>query len=456
MTMRETMEESTGSAVSGKQESFGRWMFRAYLDLGPVSPEAPHHCHGLDFGIRSLVEDRAFPRIQSALNPSFRQALALELRAPECLIADPRDLPARLRTDRWQELCRRIEAFGTLPPATQVRVVWLLSKLCLLDSVLQLLPGSVSEQIGQSNEHASLAYVRAYARCRLNMDNPTRPYSNEEFREIALKAPPGIARIDAHYQMVSQAVKIHGDLQTAEHWQELHREAIVSSRPQLDEFTFGLVMSRFHRVGGFLPQMRQDATAVVKEMDLAEEYARALPRGSEVERIAADEMLYPVYESRTKEALWMGDHDLAEERALGTVELSPYDARAWLHLGQVYVERDNPEGALRAYRRAARLAPPGREIACFMAGQCLEALGDPESACDAYLASLDSDPLGVSSVEALVNVAGGLGHRAVERWARARMDELHGRQTGSLAPRPEPYKDFAPPRDSTVGATAIT
>lgn len=442
---------STDDAATGA--TFTRWLFRAYLDLGAVPREAPHHLHGLDFGIRALAENRPYPRIQSALNPSFRGVLLAQTGLHSYAVDDPRSLPESLRTDRWRTLCEQVRGFDDLAPVQQARVAWLLGKLCLQDFVLALVPASAALRIASDNEQASLAYMRAYSRCRLNIDDPSRDYSIAEFEEIANQAPPGVARVDAHYQMVSQNVKHRGNLEAAEHWQERHRLAIEESRPELDDFTYTLMMSRYYRVGGFLPQMRRDVAGVVREMDLAEEYAKRLPRRTEVERIAADEMLYPVYESRTKEALWLDDLDLAEERALKTVALSPYDVRAWLHLGQVYCTRDDAARALGAYRRAIRLAPPGREIAYFMAGQCLEMLGDPESACDAYLSSLECDPGGISAAESLVDVAERLGDTAVARWARARVEHLV-RRGGDSRVTPEPYKHFPKPAEASPESPA--
>ncbi len=436
---------SSSTQLDPLQQSFTRWLFRAYLDLGPVPVEAPHHLHGLDFGIHALMEDTAYPRIQSALNPSFRDALVQETGLAQYNIKSPSELPSSLRQPRWTFMCEQIQSFESLSSLSQVRLAWLLGKLCLQDFLLELVPEIGAEQVASSNENASLAYLRAYSRCRLNIDDAANPYSLDEFKEIALHAPPGIARIDAHYQMISQSVKARGDLTAADYWQEKHLQAIESSRSEIDEFNHLLVMSRYHRVGGFLPQMRKDVEGVVREMDLAEQYALALPRRSEPERIAADEMLYPVYESRTKEALWLEDFDLAEERALKTVALSPYDARAWLHLGQVYCDRENPEDALRAYLRAVRLAPPGAEIAWFMAGQCYEALDDLESACNSYLASLQTDPLGLSAVEQLVEVSQRLGHSAIFRWAQGRLEQLQQRVEGLPEDQAEPYKLFAKP-----------
>lgn len=425
--------------------SFTRWLFRPYLDLEPAAPDGPHHLQGIEFGFRSLTEDKPYPRIQSALNPSFRDALIHDTGLVEYGVATPFDLPEHLQTDRWRTLCEAMRSFDSLPTRSQVRLTWTVAKMCFQQAMLDLVPASIVERISESGDHASLAYLRAYSRYRMNLDDASLPYSIDEFQKIASEAPPGIARIDASYQVVVQNVKHHNDLAKVEFWQAKHMEAIEQSRAELDEFTYLLVMSRYHRVGGFVPQMRRQIEPMVREMDLAEQYALDLPRTDEFYRIAADEMLYPVLESRSKEAIWLEDYDLALERAQRTVKLSPYDARAWLHLGQIYIEREEPEEAVAAYRRSARLAPPGREIAWFMAGQCYEVLDDLESACDAYLSSLQADPLGIASAERLEDVATQLDYAPILRWVRPRLAEMEKLQVHTPAPRPQPYKHLPPP-----------
>lgn len=426
-------------------QSFTCWLFRPYFDLGSAVPEAPHHLHGIEFGFRSLVEDKYYPRIQSALNPSFRDVLIQETGMSDYGVETPLDLPEHLRTDRWQKLCEAILCFDTLPTRAKVRLTWTVAKMCFQQAMLNLVPESVVEHISDSNDHAALAYLRAYSRCRMNLDDPSRPYSIQEFEKIATEAPPGITRIDANYQMVVQNVKDHNDLRQVEFWQERHLQAIKDSLSELDEFTHLLTMTRYHRVGGFIPQMRRQIEPMIREMDLAEEYAMALPRPDPVHAIAADEMLYPVLESRTKEAIWLKDYDLALERAMRTVELSPYDARAWLHLGQVRVDRDEPEQAVEAYRRSISVSPPGQEIAWFMIGQCYEAMDDLEAACDAYLSSLRIDPLGVSAAEHLARLSTRLGYAPVSRFVERRLEELNKQSQYVAQPRPQPYKNLPPP-----------
>lgn len=145
--------------------------------------------------------------------------------------------------------------------------------------------------------------------------------------------------------------------------------------------------------------------------------------GSEMQRAYARELQYPCRESRIKEALWLGDLDLALERATAHCAITPTDARVWIQIGEVQVERDDLEGALTSYLTAARFSPPGGEIAKYMAGQCYEQLGAPDAALDSYLSSLRIDPLGVSSAEKAQQVAKELGS-PIEAWAQGLLSQL--------------------------------
>lgn len=425
--------------------SFTRWLFRPYLDLEPAVPRGPYHLAGIDYFFRSLVEDRQYPHIQACFNPSFRKVLLRDIGLVDYDIATPLDLPEPLHSERWRVLCESIRSFDSLPCRSQVRLAWTLSKMCFQSVAADLVPPVCVERIAESDERAGLAFVRCYSRYRMNVDDISSPYSIDEFKKIATEAPPGINLIDASYQVVVQNVKHAANLPEVELWQGRHREAIERSRPVLDEFTYLFVMSRFHRVGGFIPQLQRRRKELVEEMDLSEKYALALPQPDEVYRVAAEEVLYPVLESRTKEALWLEDKELALARVQRAVELSPNDSRAWLQLGQVQIERDEPEAALAAYRRAARLAPPGREIALFMAGQCLEVLDDLDSACDAYLGALQADPLGISAAEQLEAVATQLGHDTIVRWVRPHLEQLRTLQAQVVQPHAWPYKHLPPP-----------
>lgn len=429
--------------------NFTEALYQSYFDLSDALPHAPFHVKGIEFGIKSLLENVSYPRMQASLNPSFRTLLCKAASRREHVIDKPQDLALELRSRRWQALCDIIDHFDDIDMDAQVRLGWLVGKLCFQKLISQLLPVENPEHLAQTEGAASRAYLRALARCRLWLDGDPefQDYSLVEFQRIAEHSRPGIGSIDAHYQLVVQNVKHSNDVEAVAFWQNQHLAAIERARPELDSLTFAIVMSRFHRVGGFIPQMRRDQRGVVSEMDLAEEYARGTPRRTEAEAAAADEILYPVLESRTKEALWIDNLELADQRSNELLDLSPADPRAWLHRGQVLFERGDIPEALSAYRKAVRYAPPGGEIAWFRVGQCLEALGELEEAIDAYLSSLAIDPLGISAVQRLAQLVRPTGNMPLAVWCGNRLNDLNDlakRRQGEK--KEEPYKHLPPPR----------
>jgi len=425
--------------------SFTRWLFRPYLDLSTPDADAPFHVWGLQFAFRSYVEDTEYPQIQASFNPSFRRMLVRDAALPLYAGETPLAVPPDLRSREWNGLCAAVETFHDLAPRQQARVAWTLTKMGFHRAAVSLIPASAG---ACDPDRAALAFVRVYARYRMNVDDASAPYRIDEFKQLAVESPPGITRIDATYQVVVQNVKHTGDFNEVLCWQAKHLEAVEQSAGVLDEFTYTFAMSRYHRVGGFIPQMRRDPQGIVEEMDRAEAFASALPRTTEVLAIAADEVMYPVIESRIKEALWLGDTDRALARATRLTTLSPCDARAWLELGEVYLEAERYADARRAYGRAYRLAPPGREVALFMIGQCDEALGDLDAACDAYVGALELDPLCISAAEQLVEIARSTGRVSLLRWIEPRLGELHAMQTSTAPARRWPYKDLPSPATS--------
>src|SRR2546430_14894623 len=73
----------------------------------------------------------------------------------------------------------------------------------------------------------------------------------------------------------------------------------------------------------------------------AEGLARELPAlaASWTERLAAEEALQPVLQSRAREAEWLGDRELAVARMRELVEMDPWDSRARIGLGRLLFQR---------------------------------------------------------------------------------------------------------------------
>ena len=424
------------------EASFASWLYRPYLDLGPFSA-GPLHEQRVELDYKELIDGSRGPHgLQRVLAPSFRESLLRETGLREYTVRSPLDLPLELRTERWATLCDYVLHIRELRPAQVWATANLLVGLCLCRAVIDLVPPIAERRIAADEDVAKLAYARASASFLLHQDYGT-PYSRDEFQIIADCAPRGtIVRTNAALQMVVQTAKDLKDPEVLEHWAIRARQAISEARPSLDEFSHALLMSRFYRAASFAPQLRNNRQQVVAEMDLCQSYAEALDCRTDVERILAAENLHPLLESRTKEALWLGDLDLAEQRARRLTEVEPWDPKPWLELGEVLLSRDRVAEAGKAYRTAARLGPPGTAIAWFMAGQCHEALDELDLAAGAYLTALRVDPEAISAAERLREAARRLGDDPLAKWAELWSSKLERRE-GALGPEPVPSQPLA-------------
>jgi hypothetical protein len=386
-------------------------LLRPYLDLGPFVEHAPLHVFGMEFEYSNLINETNLARINSIMMPSFREAAISQACAPYFMVDNPTKLDGHRQTQRYQELCHKIKFFKKISPKEKAGVLRLLNKMCLYGMTLFLscertvrwnLPGSETEfQIILANNILSLEN-RAYS------------FNINALMEIFQLAPEGSeAKINALYQLEIYFIKHQYNPSKAAYWAKLHDEELGKGKNTLDEFTYNQFMSRYHRVNGFIPQIAGDKDGVIREMGLAEDYAKKLSTIAKEKgqyqsqfQICAKEMLHRVYESRTKEALWLKDYRTAQERAEQFVDMCPFDTRARLNLGEILIEQEKIPEALIQYRAATKFGPPGTEVGRFMLGQCYEAMDHLEQAFDAYSMSLHYDPLGISSHEALLRVGG--------------------------------------------------
>lgn len=404
------------------------YLFRPYLDLSPGGDEVPLHARGIELAHRVWTcPDMPQIWFQRLISTHLRVSLKAEALLDGVAVRDPRELPLDQRSERWSLLCDALDNWDSQPVDAQLRLTRLLMSLCFYETVLVLVPPPQPETMAASESAARLAIARASSRLGLHMDGLlSGAYQPDDLMLIARHAPQGKARFNAAVHLMIQAVKHRNDPQGAKQWAA---EALAAARAlHSDPFHYPLVLSRYYRAYGFIPQFQGERQLLVAVMDQAEEYAHAVPRRTPDEALLADDNLYSLLESRTKEALWLGDLAGAEERARRLVELAPLDAKAWIELGEVLLHRERVAEAATAYRTAMRYGPPGTAVAAFMAGQCHEELGEQELACAAYLAALRADPFGVAAARRLRTLANRMGDQALTRWCEYRLERLKGRE----------------------------
>ena len=190
--------------------------------------------------------------------------------------------------------------------------------------------------------------------------------------------------------------KVGAPVEELAEWRARSERNLETAIAKRDDFTRALLLSRFYRAAAFVPQRHGDRAEVVRMMDVAEHHARAMVPADEAQELLRLENLYPVLESRTKEALWLGDLDLALAYAQALIDLDPYDSRAWLELGEVRLKRNECAPAAEAYAVAATLGPPSSAVGRHMAGLCFRQLGQPLLAAFFFKASIEVDALSIS------------------------------------------------------------
>lgn len=412
--------------IPSLDDSFITWMNRPYLDMGDVNT-APLHVYGISYAYSQMVGNTIIGAPLTLIHPiSFRESLIREYRLFKYQVTNPLDLADELRTERWNTLCDYLTNYQELAPIIQFRVISLLSSLCLHKAVLQYVPQLCESDIASSNILANLALQRALSNLMIqpdagNLDNI------KEFETIAKQAPlDSHERFGSANSLVVLYAKTFRNLKATEYWVNETSKTLDHLKPLLNNFEQKRLQSVYIRAAVFVHLLQGDKQEVVQQMNLCQSLAEELTEEStnDQERMLAHENLTTVFESRVKEASWLGNFELAEERAQKMVQMEPLYSKYHLQLGEILINQSKFEEAAKIYRSAARLGPPGTAIAWFMAGQCHEKLGDIDIACDCYLASVEMDELAISAVERLHKLAHYLRNSALVKWSEMRLLEL--------------------------------
>lgn len=390
---------------------FSTWLLRPYLDLADFNG-GPLHAQNVEECWRSFVEPDGLPFIpQRALSPGFRVQLAREA-GQAYAIADPRELPERLRSDRWRRLCVALDEWALLRGEEKSRLASLLHSMCLYQPLLALIPRDHFEASGADLDTLRLAFWRASANFIHHLPERTSDYPTADmsvFEDIALNAPAAVPEcFNATAKVFVHKAKNRCEIADLIVWSNRLETALARTTAGADEFTTGLFTSRFYRGLGFLPQRAGDKNEMRRTMDLAESHARNIKPGTPAQNILYRENLHAVMESRTKEALWLGDKDEALSRSLKVIEVDPCDSKAWAELGEIRYLRHELNEASEAYSTAAMLGPPASAVGRYMAGICFRRLGQDMLAALFLKDTLECDPLGISPrrrINELPNVA---------------------------------------------------
>jgi tetratricopeptide (TPR) repeat protein len=413
---------------------FSTWLLRPYLDLctGRIGRTRPLHVQNLEECWRSFVEPGSAPFVpQRALSPGFRIQLAREAGAAYDL-SDPRQLAERLRSVRWSRLCGALDDWDRLQDEQKSRLAALLHCLGFYGTLLDRISNAGFTARFADPEPLRLAFWRASANFIDNLPTRTADYHAADlsiFEDIAINGRSPAVAFDATVKVFVHIAKTKGDLQHLIDWGKRLEAVTARAVDAADGFAVNLITSRFYRAMGFLPQRIGDRAALTQTMDMAEQHARKATPSCQAEQLLYFENLHAVFESRTKESLWLGDTDEALSRSLKVIEIDPCDSKAWVETGELHYRRRDWQAASQAYLTAAMLGPPASAAGRYMAGICFGKMGQDVLAGYFLKDALEVDSLGISSRHRIDKLSGNVVLDVLKEWNHS--PQMDSRRSGS-------------------------
>ncbi|MFT3665946.1 hypothetical protein [Piscinibacter sp.] len=389
--------------------TLGETLVASYFTLYRPEAAAPLHAWRPYLSWCRVVDESLPPRnLQRILPPAFRESLQAEIGGRRNLApTHPFSLDSDLVTPAWMQLCERVRTCPSLSLQQRARVLGLLLSLGYFQLVLKLGRMPDSTELAADRDAASIAGSIAASSLILALEG-LQPFSLEGFKKIATHVPRGsIVRFDALMNLVVQYGKSTYDVSAAQSWrEEAHRELDAQlALHGTDSFNGHLLASRFYRGASYVPFLLGQREAVMREMELCEQHARAMVPRDEIDELIWRENMLPVLQSRSKEARWIGDLELAHERLAEGCSIDPSDPVRWIELGEVRLDLGHYEDAEDCYSRAAAFAPPGAALSSYMVGECERLQGHEAMACLYYQRALSIDPLCSSALRQLCALA---------------------------------------------------
>ena len=341
----------------------------------------------------------------------------------------PADLPEHLRTPRWNRLCEWLDDFDGQGPERQQQVAMVLYRLGFAKLVLELIPAVPVDRLRTPAElrlHHWRDLVRYVASVGTRVAAPETSFAIAEHPAC----PTHLRFVIAVVAVVFHARETRS-LEEATRWREIGARALEELLAEPDRSPFEKMMaeSRFYRSVSFVPFLAGDRGWLARDMDRAEELARAVPAEGPYQEFLKRENLRACVESRSKECYAFGEDERGDRLVAEALALDPYEPKTHIEVAEGLLRRDLPREAADSYLRTARLGPVSTAFGYASAGECFRRAGRPVLAEDCYLQALRLDPYAISAARgwAAVGAANGMGELArtyladLETWGAARL-----------------------------------
>ncbi len=342
---------------------------------------------------------------QRLMPPAFRANLVRESGLTDFAVKHPADLPERLRTPAWEQLCAWTAGFPGDTPERQLLTASLLFRLGFGALVQELVPARPAAELSGAPElllHHWRDLVRYVGSVGRGVAAPTTSF------DIGLHpdCPVRLRFVVAVFAVVYHARETK-DVAEAVAWRDRGRAALdeLLADPATTPLDRLMLESRYYRSVTYVPFLQRDERRLTDEMERAEVLARRIRAATPYEEFLRRENLRACLESRSKEAIGFGHHDLAHARTEEVVAIDPYEPKSHIERAESLARRGEHRAAADSYLRAARLGPHSTATSYALAGECFDRAGLPGPAEDCFVQSLRVDPYAVTAARGWARVA---------------------------------------------------
>lgn len=254
------------------------------------------------------------------------------------------------------------------------------------------------------------------------------PYQDIEFAFEKLGPHPKSIRMKLVLTMLGCVY--HGknkNIQSLKKWRDRGFDLIdiFKNSSSFNEFEKKLMISRFYRAVSFYPYLIKDDATLRKEAEICESNARSLTPETEKQKLLYKENLFPMMESMARTFAHLGEFKVSLNLMEEIVnQVDPFDAKAWIQVGELREKNGELERALEAFQCAIDLSMPLGAIACFRAGRVSEKLEDFRKAKHYYIRSLKFCPKGLSPLQRLNAISKKMGDSYLKDWSESNLNSL--------------------------------
>lgn len=362
------------SRSAAAPDSYAEWAWDPYRSLEP-NPSGPLHARLVVAAYEALADPSAKPLgVQVHASPYFRRVVALGTGDPVFDIEHPAEMAPGRRTARWSHVCQLLS--GPVDESTRHKLQVLLKALLLPKVAAELSSCRRLLDVGGDTDRARDYLTWIHASALANPSCESRAQDEDGMMALAVDT-----RLDVRLRLgladtlvVKHARRKTPDRDGVDRWRS-EASSLFDELDDTSDWTASLAASTHWRAICYSWFLDGDGPRTDAELDEAEAWAERIDPPTPAAAVVARHNMHPLLETRSKVAMWRGDHARAVRYARRLCRLDPADAKVHMNLADLLAGTGRAAEAIDRYQMAAGMGPPYEVLCWHKLALCLQRHG---------------------------------------------------------------------------------